>query len=153
MRRGASSPLAWRVAAAIAVARRRYKAWEEAMKQADVKSQLFPEEREMYQAYFYDEGRRSGRRKGRAAGLHEALLATYRARFGNIPAAIRRAVTASQDPALLLRWQGLFSTGTAADIAAALRPALSSPPPRRPSAGSRSSRREASPRQAHPASR
>lgn len=135
MRRDASSRLAWRVAAAIAVARRRYKAWEEAMKQADVESQLFPEEREMYQAYFYEEGQRSGRRKGRAQGMHEALLATYRARFGLIPATIRRAVTASQDTALLLRWQGLFSTGTAADIAAALRPSLSSPSPRRMAQG------------------
>lgn len=143
MRRDASSPLAWRVAAAIAVARRRYKAWEEAMKQTDVESQLFPEEREMYQAYFYEEGRRSGRRSGRrlgrTEGLHEALLATYRARFDVIPAAIRRAVESSQDPALLLQWQGLFSTGTAADIAAALRPALSSPPPHRPSASKRGS--------------
>lgn len=157
MRRDGSSPLAWRVAAAIAVARRRYKAWEEAMKEEDVRSQLFPEEREMYQAYFYEEGQRSGRRKGlaagRAAGMHESLLATYEARFGQVPAAIRRAVKAAQNPATLLRWQTLFTIGTAADIAAALRPALSSPPPHRPCAAPRSSRREASPRQARPASR
>ena len=65
------------------------------MKEEDVRSQLFPEEREMYQTYFYEEGQRSGRRKGlaagRAAGMHESLLATYEARFGQVPAAIRRA--------------------------------------------------------------
>jgi hypothetical protein len=134
---GEASPLAWRAASAIAVARRRYKAWEEAMRQAKVESHLFPEEREMYEVYFHREGRRQGRREGRAEGLQQALITTYRARFGRVPDELERAIEATRIPATLLRWQATFCTQTADEIAAMIRLATSSPPKaRRRRAGS-----------------
>lgn len=125
MIREKASLRAWRAACAIAVARGRYTTWEKVMREANVESNLLPEEREMYEEYYYQKGRRTGRRTGRALGreqglawLQQALLTTYRARFNRVPVTIRRAVEAQPAPEALLRWQAAFCKRTAAEIAA-----------------------------------
>jgi hypothetical protein len=59
--------------------------------------------------------------KGKAEGLVRTLIATYETRFGPIPAALSSALAKVATPETTERWVGLFVTGSAQDIAAALR--------------------------------
>lgn len=67
------------------------------------------------------EGKAEGRAEGEAKNLVRTLIATYETRFGPIPETLRTALPMVASPEMTERWVGLFVTGAAADIAAALR--------------------------------
>ena len=59
--------------------------------------------------------------EGLQKGEKKCLLATYKARFGAVPAKVRAAVEGTQVDATLESWIELFMFKSAAEIAAALR--------------------------------
>lgn len=67
------------------------------------------------------EGKAEGKAEGRAEELVRVLVATYETRFGPIPEALRAALPKLALPDATERWVGLFVTGSAEDIRAALR--------------------------------
>lgn len=72
-----------------------------------------------------DQGLQEGRREGRREGLEgerRMLVGVYRARFGEVPAAIEAAVAAAEEEDLMA-WLPVFATRSEAEIAAALHPA------------------------------
>lgn len=66
------------------------------------------------------QGEAEGRAQGKAEELVRTLIATYEARFGSIPEALRLALPKHANPEATERWVGLFVTGSAEAIAAAL---------------------------------
>jgi hypothetical protein len=70
---------------------------------------------------------RASRGAGARAGARAGLLDVYEARFGPVPKGVAAAVSATHDPDVLRGWLRLVATGSAAEVAAALRP----PAPRR----------------------
>jgi hypothetical protein len=130
----------WRVAGVVAAAQGRYNEFMKAMGQARVEPVIITDLVEYGEDLGYRRGRREGLKQGREfgreegreegvqQGLRRALLATYEARFGATPPSIEAAVEAMRDEATLVRWQGVFSTRTAASIAAALRPSSARKP-------------------------
>jgi hypothetical protein len=76
-----------------------------------------------------DEGRREAladlekvKEEGRDEGLADAVLTLYQARFGAPPADLAAVVRRTRDPATLRAWLVTVGTGSAADVAAAVRP-------------------------------
>jgi flagellar biosynthesis/type III secretory pathway protein FliH len=79
------------------------------------------------------EGRKEGRQEGRQEGIEwgiqagvekgmvVTLLGIYAARFGEMAEPLRKALTHQVDASSLERWTALIGTGTAEEIAAALR--------------------------------
>jgi hypothetical protein len=67
------------------------------------------------------EGMATGRAEGKAEGLVRTLIAMYETRFGPIPVEVSSALAKVAAPEATERWVGLFLTGSADDIAAALR--------------------------------
>jgi hypothetical protein len=59
--------------------------------------------------------------EGRAEEFVRSFLAVYEARFGAVPRGIAAAATAADDPAVRREWLRLAATGSAEDVAAALR--------------------------------
>jgi hypothetical protein len=77
---------------------------------------------------FLAEREEQGRQQGRKEELIEALLAVYKARFGETPRSIVTAVESTHDMSVLRRWRDLVATHSADEIAAA----LCAPPARPP---------------------
>ena len=69
----------------------------------------------------HDEGLEKGLEKGREEGFAQAVIAAYRARFGEPPSAFVAAVGRASNQAALQRLLKLVTTRTAEDVAAALR--------------------------------
>jgi hypothetical protein len=69
-----------------------------------------------------EKGIEQGMEKGMEKAMREALVSSYQARFGEVPAALRAAVDATSDIAILRGWLPLFTTAAVEDIAAAVRP-------------------------------
>lgn len=67
-----------------------------------------------------DDWDRRVRQKSRNEGVQSALVASYEARFGDIPHALRAAIEAENDRATLMNWVVLFATASADEIAAAV---------------------------------
>ena len=63
------------------------------------------------------------REEGRQAGLAQAIIGVYRARFGELADEVAEAIAAMDDPAKLERCLTLISTGSRDEVAAALRTA------------------------------
>jgi hypothetical protein len=63
-----------------------------------------------------------GREQGIEQGMREALVSSYQARFGAVPAALQTAIDATNDVSTLRRWLPLFTTASDVDIAAAVLP-------------------------------
>lgn len=82
----------------------------------------------------YDEWERDtlarGREQGIEQGTRQAILDFYQARFGAVPAALRRAIDAMTDISTLRHWTTLVATATPDEIAAALRPRRAARPAR-----------------------
>lgn len=91
----------------------------------------------------HQKGREEGRGEGRGEGLSKAVLVVYSARFGTPPAALAAAVQRVSDQAKLQRLLEIVGTGSAEDMAAALRKPRAKPPAR-----AKVGRRSASPRRA-----
>jgi predicted transposase YdaD len=56
------------------------------------------------------EGREEGRKEGAVEALQKILLRQMRSRFGKVPKAVERAVTATDDLARLATWLDRFVT-------------------------------------------
>jgi len=62
------------------------------------------------------------KRTFREEGMKDGLVATYRARFGKVPAAVAEAIAATHDPAALERLVTLVATASRDDIESSLAP-------------------------------
>jgi flagellar biosynthesis/type III secretory pathway protein FliH len=68
-----------------------------------------------------EEGIKQGVAQGREEGIKHSLVALYKARFGAMPEELCAVVEDTDDEPTLLTWLLLTGTGTADEIAAAIR--------------------------------
>jgi hypothetical protein len=94
-----------------------------------------------YLAEVKEEGREEGREEGLEAGLVRAVMAAYRTRFGEPPPAVAAGIQRVGDPAELQRLVEMVITGSAAEVAAAVRK-----PRAKSAAQTKGARRVAAPR-------
>jgi hypothetical protein len=73
------------------------------------------------QDLWVDEMEEEAKALGRSEGIGRSLLDVCRARFGRLPNGIAAAAAATHDTEVLSAWLQLAATGTAAEVAAAVR--------------------------------
>jgi hypothetical protein len=90
-------------------------------KEAEEYRAMFKSVQDLWPDELEEEAKERGRSAGMAEGIERSILDAYEARFGPVPKDIAARVAAARDAEVLRAWHRVAVTGSAADVAAAVR--------------------------------